>query len=348
MLEQFFDPTGLAPHGTCLLWRTDVFWSLVGADLAIAVAYVAISSFLLIFILKRKDVSLRGIGSLFAAFILFCAASHATDIWTMWIPEYGVQAVIKIVTATISLSTAVLLWVMLPKILALPSVKQMIEVNASLLSTKNSLRQAQQNLEAKVNERTHELQRTALELRNTISELAESNAQLESTRAELEGLILHDPLTGAWNRKKVQETAMQEMRRMARYGHPVSMVFIDLDHFKQVNDAHGHGVGDDILREFCAVSSQCMRSTDLLGRWGSEEFVILAPNSDLAIATALAERICVALTEYDFPIVGRLTASFGVAMYRREETWDAWLARADNALYEAKKAGRCCVIASGE
>ncbi|EME67573.1 diguanylate cyclase with hemerythrin-like metal-binding domain-containing protein [Paramagnetospirillum caucaseum] len=134
------------------------------------------------------------------------------------------------------------------------------------------------------------------------------------------------------------------MLRKTRYGHPVSLLFIDLDHFKRINDTHGHAVGDDVLKAFCNIARKCMRSTDLLGRWGGEEFVILMPNSGVMIASLLAERIRKATMAYEFSVVGRVTASLGVAECREEESWESWLSRSDAALYAAKAGGRNQVI----
>jgi len=134
------------------------------------------------------------------------------------------------------------------------------------------------------------------------------------------------------------------MLRKARYGHPVSLLFIDLDHFKRVNDTYGHAVGDDVLKAFCDIAQKCMRSTDLLGRWGGEEFVILMPNSGVMIASLLGERIRKATMAFEFPVVGRVTASLGIAECREEESWESWLARSDAALYAAKSGGRNRVI----
>jgi len=172
MLTQLFDLSGLAPHGTCLLWRPDIFWALAGSDVAIAIAYLSISSALLVFINRRRDLYLRWVGALFAAFILLCAASHVTDVWTLWFPDYGIQVMIKFGTAAISVGTAVLLWLMMPTALALPSAQQMADANASLLAAKGELRRAHEDLERKVEQRTRELsERTA--------QLEESNQELE-------------------------------------------------------------------------------------------------------------------------------------------------------------------------
>ncbi|CUW39904.1 Putative diguanylate cyclase with hemerythrin-like metal-binding domain-containing protein [Magnetospirillum sp. XM-1] len=193
-------------------------------------------------------------------------------------------------------------------------------------------------------ERSHELEVLNQELSKTVAALAASNAELVAAREELEHLARHDTLTGAWSRIRIEESAQQEMLRNSRYGHPVSLIFIDLDHFKRVNDGYGHAVGDEVLKTFCDIAQKCMRSTDLLGRWGGEEFVIVTPNSGLMIAILLAERIRKAVMAFDFPGVGHVTASFGVAEYREDETWESWLCRSDAALYAAKEGGRNRVV----
>lgn len=149
-----------------------------------------------------------------------------------------------------------------------------------------------------------------------------------------------DRLTDAWNRSRVEEIAAQELMRLERYGHPVSVVFIDIDHFKRINDQHGHAAGDVVLRGFCDVVRRCIRATDLLGRWGGEEFLLLLPNNGLVSARLLAERIRRALLQYRFAEVGTVTASFGVAQGRGGDTWATLLERADAAMYRAKSNGR--------
>ena len=149
-----------------------------------------------------------------------------------------------------------------------------------------------------------------------------------------------DPLTGEWNRRRIEETARSELLRHARYGHPASAIFVDLDHFKRVNDTYGHAVGDFVLKEFCKVARHCMRSTDMLGRWGGEEFIIIMPNSGIVVARTLAERIRKTLPEHHFAPVKQVTASFGVSDCNEQDTVDTWLARADKAAYRAKALGR--------
>lgn len=169
-------------------------------------------------------------------------------------------------------------------------------------------------------------QRTIDELRRAVEEMT-----LRATT---------DRLTGARNRGAIEESGQHEILRLDRYGHPVSLIFIDIDHFKQVNDSHGHGVGDQVLQGFCDIARQTMRATDLLGRWGGEEFLLLLPNNGLTSARLLAERLREALSSHQFPGVGRVTASFGVAQCQPGEGWADWLVRADAALYRAKSGGR--------
>ncbi len=171
-------------------------------------------------------------------------------------------------------------------------------------------------------------------------------ATLEHAVDEMRLRTATDLLTGALTRERMEDAVQREVRRRERYGHPASLVFIDLDRFKAVNDVHGHLAGDRVLREFCAMAQATMRATELLGRWGGEEFIVLLPNSGLTSARLLAERIRGALAEHRFPGVGQVTASFGIAELRPGESVADWIARADAGMYRAKAAGRNCVAAN--
>lgn len=176
-------------------------------------------------------------------------------------------------------------------------------------------------------------------------ELTKTVAELSAAREALEHLVQYDGLTGARNRARIEEFAQMERLRTTRYGHPVSLIFVDLDHFKMINDTHGHGAGDEVLRAFCDLVRRCIRPTDQLGRWGGEEFLIIVPNSGVTAASLLAERIRKAMANHPFPVAESVTASFGVAEFRPGESWESWLSRADAALYTAKTSGRDRVIA---
>lgn len=123
---------GYQPHGFCMMWEPGVFWTHVVADLVIALAYVSIPAALVVLYLRRPDLMPRRIAALFAAFILACGATHVMGVWTMWVPDYRLEAGIKAVTAGVSAATALALWPLIPRILALPSIRAFQEKNAAL------------------------------------------------------------------------------------------------------------------------------------------------------------------------------------------------------------------------
>ncbi len=153
-----------------------------------------------------------------------------------------------------------------------------------------------------------------------------------------------DSLTGLYNRRYLMETLAKNVQHAARYGLPLSCLILDLDHFKTVNDTHGHLHGDQVLKELAAALQQLVRSADTLGRYGGEEFLILCPSTGAEAGLLLGERIRQSVAERSFgdakePL--RLTVSVGCAAYHPAMGTDyaALLARADAALYRAKQAG---------
>ncbi len=165
----------------------------------------------------------------------------------------------------------------------------------------------------------------------------------ERLRIEFEHLASHDTLTQALTRRAVLQRAEEELARLRRHGDPVSLMMLDLDHFKAINDQFGHQQGDAVLIEFTARTRRMLRQTDLLGRYGGEEFLVLLPGTDAATALGVAERVRQAQPAP--PALG-CTVSIGVATaVEPGESIDALLARADKALYQAKNDGRNCVRA---
>jgi len=192
-----------------------------------------------------------------------------------------------------------------------------------------------------------------LEFADTVVKAAVAAVQrakvLESTMADnrrLEVLAHTDPLTAVLNRRALTERLNAELDRVKRYDSTVSILLIDIDHFKRVNDSYGHLVGDDVLTDVGAMLTSAVRSVDVVARYGGEEFVIALPETALPGATAFAERVRELIEERDFQHAGgsalRLTASVGVACYPFPglETVEDLLAKADQALYRAKAEGR--------
>ncbi|MBA2780282.1 diguanylate cyclase [Billgrantia kenyensis] len=149
-----------------------------------------------------------------------------------------------------------------------------------------------------------------------------------------------DGLTGLWNRHTIEALFDEECERASRYGTPLSVILLDIDHFKQVNDKHGHIVGDSVLKQFASLLRDNLRSVDQVGRLGGEEFLIVLPETDLLQAQAAASLLQERISALDFARAGHCTASFGVTQYHPDEERLVVINRADRALYKAKAKGR--------
>jgi two-component system, sensor histidine kinase LadS len=170
--------------------------------------------------------------------------------------------------------------------------------------------------------------------------LADQFRQEQVRRLSAQQAANMDTLTGLWNRRHFHEMVIPEMEKANRYGLPLSLINFDIDHFKAINDTHGHLVGDRVLVEMSHLTRQLIRSTDLLFRWGGEEFFLLLPHTGQEDALAVAEKLRRAFASHPMTPVGTVTASFGVAVYEPHQPLDLWINRADHALYEAKNSGR--------
>ncbi len=162
--------------------------------------------------------------------------------------------------------------------------------------------------------------------------------------SELERLAATDHLTGAWNRAHFERAIEAELARSSAGRQPVSLVLLDIDRFKRINDTFGHAAGDAVLRELVAVARSRLRASDLLFRWGGEEFAVLVSSAGYRGAGRVAENLREALAGHDFPGVGRVTVSAGVAEHDGDESTQDWFARLDAALYAAKESGRDRVV----
>jgi diguanylate cyclase (GGDEF)-like protein len=176
--------------------------------------------------------------------------------------------------------------------------------------------------------------------------LVDSNNALRAALAASEMVAARDQLTGLWNRRAFDQRLQEVLAHLDRHDGTFSLLLLDLDHFKHINDQYGHVVGDEVLRRFADVLHERLRQNDIDARWGGEEFVVLADGARLEAAYALAEHIRTAVENTAFTGPSRVTVSIGVAEYRPDETGDSLLARADDALYEAKRTGRNCVVAA--
>jgi diguanylate cyclase (GGDEF)-like protein/PAS domain S-box-containing protein len=170
---------------------------------------------------------------------------------------------------------------------------------------------------------------------------------LREAKAHLEVLSTTDQLTGLSNRRRLADILECEINRARRYNQPFSIIMLDLDHFKRVNDTFGHDVGDYVLRTVARILAKNLRSTDVAGRWGGEEFMIICPATNLESAMVLAELIRLRIEDHDYAMPGKVTASMGVAAYSADTDPDTLVKLADEALYAAKAAGRNCVQAAG-
>ncbi len=176
-----------------------------------------------------------------------------------------------------------------------------------------------------------------------ISDRKHFELQLLAANQQLNELAATDSLTSIWNRRYLETAIQQAIERSDRYAETLSMVLCDIDHFKLINDHFGHPSGDQVLIEFCHRIRQHLRGSDLLGRWGGEEFLILLPHSHLSAGRELAEKLRQLIADSPFPSVGNVTASFGVAQRHQHEPAESWLGRTDASLYAAKAAGRNAV-----
>jgi diguanylate cyclase (GGDEF)-like protein len=184
-------------------------------------------------------------------------------------------------------------------------------------------------------------------LRKELSEihflLKKKNVELNAVIAQADEVSHTDALTFLHNRRQILNLLQNEVTRADRYGTPLSVSMIDIDHFKNINDTFGHTEGDKVLVHLAKLFRQAIRDTDAVGRYGGEEFLVLLPNTNLIKAADQAARLCKRVREDEIPVqeVVHLTISIGIAQYKvGEENWQNLLTRADTAMYKAKHAGR--------
>ena len=188
--------------------------------------------------------------------------------------------------------------------------------NVELLKAQEALREVNLTLEAKIEARTKELHQQA----NT------------------------DPLTSILNRRAILRDVDNEIKRCQRHGQTCSILMLDVDYFKQVNDSYGHQVGDDVLVKIADTISNTCRQTDFVGRYGGEEFLIVLPQTDSMQAKDLAERIRENVAALSGDYAFDVSCSIGIAALSEGNDMHTLIKRADEAVYEAKHTGRNCTI----
>lgn len=168
---------------------------------------------------------------------------------------------------------------------------------------------------------------------------------LRDRERKMKELALTDELTGLPNRRALVEMLKHEIERARRHRRPLALALLDLDDFKQINDTYGHLVGDLILSELASLIKRNLRSTDVIGRFGGEEFMIIMPDTDFNTAVRVVERLRLSTEKTYFEPVGSVSISVGVTEFREGDRVEDLIARADENLYTAKREGKNRVIA---
>ena len=188
------------------------------------------------------------------------------------------------------------------------------------------------------------------ELEHTLDQLREEVIQAQNRARDLEKELMKDSLTGAYNRRAYEKSMYNELHRYLRYNRVFSVLLFDVDHFKNINDAYGHGVGDKCLREIVTRAGRVLRENDMLARFGGEEFIALLPETELEGAREVAEKIRKAIENIEFlhrEEIIKITVSIGLTEVRpSDKEIDDLFDRMDMAMYEAKKGGRNRVVCS--
>lgn len=202
---EFLFDEGFLPHGTCLLWNPALFWSHAVSDAVIAMSYFSIPIALVVFAVRRNDFQYRWVLNLFGLFIVLCGLSHVLGIWTLWVPSYAAEALVKILTAIVSAATAVLLWPLLPKVVAIPSLSDLERQNELLelevqrhRQTQAKLNRLNRDLEDRVGERTADLEAKTLQL-DALRQAAEAANEAKSRFLSMVSHEIRTPLNTVIN-----------------------------------------------------------------------------------------------------------------------------------------------------
>lgn len=313
-LERLADGS-LTPQDYSLLWQDNLLLLNIAGNLVTAIAFFVIPVALIRIVRYRKDLYLNGIFLMFALSIFSCGITQILGIVNVWHDYHFLAGLFKTLTGIISIITAAMVWHLIPKIIAIPSKEQLLEKVRALEEAEASLVMANVALESKIEARTR----------------------------QLELLAKTDELTGLSNRREILARLSNELDRAKRYRQPLSIQILDVDKFKEINDNHGHKVGDKVLSQFARTISTCTRDTDFIGRIGGEEFLIIMPSTGIGDAEFLAERLRANVSRQTISIGNiyiKITCSIGLAEIDPDDIISSLLHRADQAMYKAKTQGR--------
>jgi len=168
--------------------------------------------------------------------------------------------------------------------------------------------------------------------------------EIELEKFEIQRSAELDPLTKIYNRVKLNEMFTSIFFNTKKYNQTLTLILFDIDHFKGINDEHGHNVGDRVLQELTGLIRGLLKEDDIFARWGGEEFVLLLQDKSLQVTTKLASHLRLEIEKYTFDVVDRVTCSFGVTQFTQGDTQSLFFERVDEALYEAKENGRNQVV----
>lgn len=285
----------------------------LGSSVALALTLITVSVLVIVTICRHGRVPHPWLFWPVIVFLLCIGVVHAADAVLFWQPRSDTAGSLRLLATAVAVVTVITILPQLPKALALPSLA---DVNARLM--------------AEIEER----KRVELEFRHTQELLKAANSALRQ-------ISQTDPLTQLPNRRALDDRLADEVARAARYPAPLSVLMLDVDHFKGFNDTFGHPAGDEVLKKVANILRSCVRETDLIARYGGEEFVVVLPNTATDEAGVVAERCRGAVAGAEWPHRG-VTVSVGAATAEAGKVPGAGvlLQAADQALYRAKQSGR--------